>query len=349
MKRISLISVAIVIGSLIACSLTSCKKKEGEYTPEKGKGRISKVYYEHYGVYVNSGQKFTTVPKKLVEVWKWDKNKLMQIESKNEYGQKWALNFIYKGKQVTKIESGDMVFNFTYTEKDTKLKKIEILNEEAKPQLNITIDDRSGDKVSKLTYEYFTYIDVPEKSLVSKMRPVMNIMLGDNLGEVVLKDVENTAKTHKATKTEKTTVQVVLTYNGNNVSEEARTIFKEGATTQTQTARYAHDNKSNPYYHAFCMIFDGYYNTTAQNPGMNAYFASFSENNIMSYVVCQPTINNPKKVEDTIDIAEYFYKYNGDNFPTERDKVKFIPDKYGDSSRNQTEHIIYYYEYVPKK
>jgi hypothetical protein len=278
------------------------------------------------------------VPKTLVEVWQWDKNQLMRVESDG-----WALNFIYKGKQVIKIESGDMVANLTYADKDTKLKKIEFLDEKGRPELNLIVDDRNSDnKISKLTYESFTYTEDEDKALHAKMRPVLSLMLGDNLGETVLRDVENTTKMQKATKTEKVTTQVVLTYEGNNVREEARTIVQEGVQTVTQTARYKYDNKSNPYYHAFCMIFgtEGNYEIN------NFYTAPISENNIISYYLYVP-VNDVKNPEKTVDSADYVYKYNGDNFPTERDKITVITNSQ-DTSKNNTEHIIYYYEYITK-
>jgi len=346
MKRVNIVSTAVVMGALVIGSFVSCKEREGVYNIEKGKGKISKVYYEHYGVY-STGKK-SIIEKRLIEVWKWDKNKLMQIESKDVSGYPWALNFIYEGKdkkQVTKIECGDIVFNFYYDDKDVKLTKIELLDEQARPILNITVDIRSEDKISKLTYEQFRYTE-EDKSLFDKMRPVMNIMLGNNVGETMLRNVEENVRMQKATKTEKITTQVELTYEGNNVSTEKRTLITESAVPVVTTAQYKYDNKSNPYHSAFCLIFDGYYTSiSSPHPPINAYFASFSENNVTSYFVYRPN-SDPAKPDIKIDSAEYVYKYNSDNFPTERDKVTFIPNQ--DTSKTYTEHIIYYFEYITK-
>ena len=337
MKRVVLISSAVVIGALSAISFTSCKKKEGVYNPE---GKISKVYYEDYTVHPNDPKPDFTVPRELVEVWTWDKKKLLQIESK---AHNWALQFVYKGNQVQEIMSGNDVFKFSYEDK-SKLKKIELLDDKSRPVLNITVDDRNGDeKITKLTYEQFTYTETEEKSLLRKLRPVVNIMMGENVGETMIRGMEENAKMRKATTTTKVTTQVELTYNGNNISEEKRTIVQENVVPQTIIIKYKHDNKSNPYYQAFALMYDFYASSAFGTEKLNALFATTSENNIESYA-----IYNADKPEEAVDSVQFVYKYNGDGYPTERDKVKehVIPTG-GDSTRFVT-HTVFHYEYVTK-
>ena len=343
MKKPNLISLAVVLGSLAAISFTSCNKKEGIYNPE---GKISKVYSEIYTIRPN-GSKDTVKGKELREVWKWDKKQLMSIEAR-ENGYSWTLHFIYDGKQVTKIESGDMEFKFTYEDKNKKFKKIEILDDQARPYLNITVDSRSSDdKITQLTYEQFTYIETKslksEQVFISKLRSVASIMMGEHITESMINGMEENAKMRKATTTTKTTTQVELTYEGNNVAQEIRTIITDNKPSQTQLMKYKYDAKLNPYYQAFCLIFDNYM-VDPQIGKPNALYASSSENNIES---CS-YYGDPKDNKDDkpIEVRMFSYKYNGSNFPTERDmQVEF---KAGSDTLKSVQHFVHYFEYVTK-
>ena len=346
MKKIILISSAVVIGSLAAISFASCDKgKEGVYGHKDAK--ISKIYYEHYEL-VNGVRQEATVSKKLIEVWKWDKKKLLQIQSM-ENGYPWTLYFIYNGNQVQEITSGEDVFKFTYDDKGKKLKKIEVLDKLQRPSLNITVDDRnSEDKITKLTYEQFTYKEVEEKALISKLRPVVSLMIGDEIGETMVKNMEEDAKMQKKTETTKRTTIVELTYTGGNVSEEKRTVITEGVVPAIITIKYTYDNKINPYYQALCLMFDSY-SAPDNNKGDRVFMplTSSSENNEMSFFIYNPS--NPKP-EIAIDSAQYVYKYNNLNFPTERDKIVITEktDNFGNYTHRE-EHKIYYYDYITKK
>ena len=338
MKRVVLISAVVVIGALSVILVASCKEKDGVYNP---KGKISKIYYEDYVMYEGTAKPVYTQPKELVEVWTWDKKKLMQIESKED-GYTWALQFVYKGNQVQEIKSGDDIFKFTYDDK-TKLKKIEVVDEQSRPKLNITVVERNGDnKITRLTYEQFTYTEDPsEKALLRKLRPVANIMMGENVGETMVNGMEENVKMRKATTT--VTTQVELTYEGNNVSEERR-IITIGSSAESMLIKYKYDNKSNPYYLALALMYDSYLSSARGTEKLDALFATTSENNVESYTTYNP---NAAKPEIAIDTVQFVYKYNSDGFPTERDKIKegVMPNL---EATKYTAHKVYYYEYITK-
>jgi len=346
MKKVILISSAVVIGSLSAVLFTSCDRgKEGVYGSKEAK--ISKIYFEHY--ILTDGKKTVPQEKVLFEVWKWDKQKLMQIQSMaSDYP--WTLYFTYKGNQVQEITSGNDVFKFIYDDKSKKLKKIEVVDDLQRPTLNIMVDNRDNeDKITKLTYEQFTYTEVPnEKVLISKFRPIVYLMIGNDIGETMVKNMEENAKMQKKTNTTKVTTQIELTYNGGNVSEEKRTITREGSDKpEVILTKYKYDDKINPYYHALCLMFDSY--STPDNDMGDRIFmplASSSENNVMSFFSYNL---NAAKPEIAIDSAVYLYKYNNVNFPTERDKtVKMERIDHLGNVVNIEEHKIYYYEYITK-
>jgi len=351
MKRIILISSAVVIGSLVAVSFTSCKQKEGVYSPKEGK--ISKIYYENYSVIysLSSGNeidKITVTPKKLLEVWKWDKKKLLQIQqvapvNGDPTAFPWTLYFIYKGQQIQRIESGNDVFKFTYEDKDSKLKTIEVVDDQNRPKLTITVDARSNDKITKLTYVSYVYTESPDpKNLVSKLRPIANLMMGENIGESMVKSMEDNAKIQKKVTTTETKTVVELTYEKNNISEENRTVIVGNSTAaDNKIIKYKYDTKLNPYYQAFCVMYNAFYTSDRGNEQMNAIFAPYSENNIESYSTYNPSAAKPDIAVDTIN---YVYKYNNANYPTERDMVR---ETVRDTAR-YVDHKVYTYEYVTK-
>jgi hypothetical protein len=73
---------------------------------------------------------------------------------------------------------------------------------------------------------------------------------------------------------------------------------------------------------------------------------STSENNVTSFF-CYNL--NAAKPEIAIDSAQYIYKYNSVNFPTERDRITKSEkiDAQGNVLRLE-EHKIFHYEYITK-
>jgi len=120
MRKKTLFAASLALMVLMA----ACTEKEGVYNPKK---KISKVYkssVSHYGQYDPEtgtlyNQNTHRQDKQLWEEWIWEGNKLTQIRvyeneieppSKEEYA---AINFIYDGKQIQRIESADEYMSTT--------------------------------------------------------------------------------------------------------------------------------------------------------------------------------------------------------------------------------------------
>jgi hypothetical protein len=331
MKKIALTLTTFALVFVSINLFTTCKKKDGVYKPKE---KISKIYYEL--VQYDSLGKLDTnglnIKRTLKEIWRWDKKKLMQIESGD---RGWSWDFVYKGNQVTKIESGDATVNFIYKDK-SDLDKIEVLDEQDRTLLIITVKERSGDKITKLLYETYTHPD--EKSLKNgtslsdRLEPVMRVMFGNNVGETLFSNMTNNEKMHKATTIEKTSVD--LTYQGNNVLK-AQWTYENDPLPLIYTYTYTYDSKVNPYYRAIGLMLDAdVYEVTTQ--GLYNLF-SCSENNIIGY---------EKAIDTNKTAMKYQYEYNKNDFPVKQTRVEEYTS-YGTShSYKYTRHYIYHYEYV---
>lgn len=95
MKNARTIFVALM-AFVVAFTFSSCQK-DGVYHPKK---KISKIYVQRDGH-----------DKVLTEQWTWDKNLLSSI---NFVEDEYTVNFIYDGKQISKMVVGDQVVEFAY-------------------------------------------------------------------------------------------------------------------------------------------------------------------------------------------------------------------------------------------
>lgn len=326
MRKINLFLAVVLAGILVVGSFVSCKK-DGVFKPKE---KISKIYFAEIYEKPDAKHIDTLVEKELIEVWKWNKNKLIQVESANGGG--WSMYFIYKGNQVTKIESGGDVFNFSYDKNN--LTKIEALDEKGRNILTITVNERSGDNITKLTYDYSYYYETKSKSMLfDKIQSVMRITLNRNVGEIVHKNMVNNIKMHKTTNIEKMIHVVELTYSGNNVSKVKTTSTYQNDEPISTMSEYTYDNKKNPYYHALCLISDGV-----------ASITSYSENNILS---SSSQILSTDTTINKIKTASYIYEYNSNDFPTKQEiRVEGMAGGQYETPYKVINRDIYYYEYA---
>ncbi|MDR2407086.1 MAG: hypothetical protein LBE13_03100 [Bacteroidales bacterium] len=330
MKRIILSLAAITLVFLVVNPFTACKKKDGVYKPKE---KISKIYYEvirYDSTEINIDSSYK-IEKTLKEIWRWDKKKLMQIESSD---RAWSWDFIYKGQQCIKIESGDWTINFSYRDK-SDLEKIEVTDEQGRTSLTITVNDRSDDKITRLTYLLYTYTETQKsmKDIVSELHPVMRVILGDHVGEIVLSDISNNNKRQKGTTVSISTATAIvnLTYQGNNLTQ-AKWTYENNPIPEIYT--YTYDNKVNPYYRAISLM------------------ATQDENNILSYPATYNLFpcseNNVLSVKQAIDTvvteSTYKYDYNSKDFPTKQIK-KEVGRRNNMERTKYIDHYIYHYEY----
>jgi hypothetical protein len=338
MRKIIFTLTAIALVFSAVNSFTACKKKDGVYKPKE---KISKIYYEVIR-YDSLGQRDTNykAEKELIEVWRWDKKKLMRIEMAG--GQDWSWDFFYKGSQITKIESGDMVINFSYGDK-SKLQKIEVLDEKERTLMTITVDSRNDDKISKLAYVIYSYDDLSKSltarsSLFDRLQPVMRILMGNDFEEIMFSEVANNEKVRKATTMQNLFVD--LTYNGENVSQ-AKWNYQIGSVLETYTYTYTYDNKVNPYYRAISLMSNSDVNSVDMElptvtPVIVPYYnlLPLSENNIVSFEARHDTNTNTIK---------YDYQYDSKDFPVQRTRKQEGTMQNG---FKYIDHITYFYEYV---
>jgi hypothetical protein len=339
MRKTTLILTAIALIFSAITSFTACNKKDGIYRPKE---KISKIYYEVIRYDSIGKQPTDTFQKKeLVEIWRWEKKKLVQIEFGDH--QVWAWNFEYKGKRITKITSPDRSINFTYGDK-SKLEKIEVRDEKKeRTELIITVDERSENNITKLTYAHHTYPESAQEKLlaVNNLQSVMHIMLGESVGDIILSDIANSniadkGKAHKATVTiiNKT---VNLTYQGNNVTQAKWTVDNDPNPPLVYTNNYSYDNKINPYYKAICLMYTNDMNIEGElSIASLGNLFPLSENNVTSIESHHDTL---------VSTVSYKYDYNSEDFPTKQTKIEKGVMNNLDKTKFEN-HYIYYYEYM---
>ena len=308
-KSILFLTVSVVV--LAMFSFTSCKKKDGVFNPEK---KIHKVYHQQFDYYESSKETKIVEEKRLAEIWRWDKNKLIQIES----GYGWTSYFTYDGKQLSKIEIGeDQVINFKYDK--AELKTIDVLDDKGRSTLLITAVERDGERITKYTMEIFSHNNDPETSsklLSAQIQPIMQLIFFDPMANFIC---ENIAQV----KAQKATTSIILTcellYEGNNVKEQkfSQTV---GNTTVSETYVFQYDTKKNPSYNSLHLSgFDG--------------LSGQSENNIIKYY----------NKEDHDYVTEFEYEYSGD-YPSKRTRKYEILNMDGKRIRS----LVDFYEYQSK-
>ena len=286
--RKSILFLTVGALALTMLSVTSCKKKDGVFNPKE---KIHKEYFER--TYVDSNGKSTVVNKKsLSQIYRWDKNKLIQIED----GGGWSYYFTYDGNQISKIEIGDyVVVNFKYDKAD--LKTIETMDaREDRLMSIITVTERSDRKITKFTQERFSYVDddasTKSNNMSEKLYPIMKMLLSDQIAKNMCENMEKETKAHKATTITTWTSKYELTFEGNNVTKIKQTY----EDTITNTMVYTYDSKKNPLYNS---IFDG-------------LVSGQSENNVTSYY----------NILDHDDVVKFEYTYTGDYPATRTAKTK---------------------------
>jgi hypothetical protein len=281
--RKSILFLTMSVVAITVFSFTSCKKKDGVFNPKE---KLHKVYSQRSVLYGSTGATESS-DKVLSEIWRWNKNKLIQVES----GYGWSYYFTYDGNQVSKIEIGDeQVINFSYDK--AKLKTMEVLDSKGRSTLILTIVDRNGEHITKYTMETFSYSDESKANrqlLSEQLQPIMQLMFFDNMPTFVCENVTQT-KTHKATTSNISTYE--LMYDGNNIKEQ-KISTSMGDSTKTETIVFEYDSKKNPYYNALHMI--GY------------DIGGQTENNVTKYY----------NMKNHDDVTIYKYEYKGD-YPTKR-------------------------------
>ncbi len=331
MKKLLVLAMAAAVVSLMgAC------KKEGVYNPKQ---KIAKVYSESSSTnsYFDGTEWHTnsyTQPKELDEEWIWDGKLLTQIAypytSEDDNGNVTTkyeyTKFTYDGKQLTEVSSDWERMAITYDGK--KLDKIELYydyykaSSEPNAILTFTYD---GKKISKMTAN----IEDEEIGKGKNGRPQMGRMTRMLL-QSLTPDVRGTEKmlastcekARKAGAKGRVNVDMLLTWDGNNISKiEAKYM---GMTVQT--IEYTYDDKNNPY--------QGFLFTLAGDlPFEDNPLGFGNENNITSSKMYEPGDEKPYT-------ENYTYTYDG-KWPVSCSTKHENADDYNRYSYTST----VYYEY----
>lgn len=212
---------------IMAALFFSCGKPD--YNPEK---RILKIYTEQDSKIWNGYDRYfySRTPKKLVEVWKWDKKKLIRIES-----DAWPMDFIYEKNRLLKITSGEDEFLFDYDE-DGKLSSLKLYYDKLFAAEFIMNEYQNG-QVTKLTYSQ--YRDLEKSQYKQKNKSLLRLFFPPEMSDILTKSA-NSKSFYKAT--------IELTYQGENVITQK---LIEEATDFEITYCYTYHSSLNPYYFAF--------------------------------------------------------------------------------------------------
>lgn len=221
-------SCCLVILLMITAGIViSCEKPD--YNPER---RIVNIFTEEesriwngYDSYFYSRSK-----KKLLEVWKWDKQKLIRIES-----DAWPMDFIYEKSKLKKIISGEDEFYFFYDDKG-KLSSMQLYYDKLF-SADFIIDEYQNDKVKRFTYS--EYRTIPEGGKQLKKEAFLQLLFPDELARQLMKNDKRNGL-YRAI--------IELTYQGDNVILQKLT---EPASDFEISYCYTYTSSINPYYFAF--------------------------------------------------------------------------------------------------
>lgn len=249
------------------CLLAACSKdEEGVYNPQK---KIAKVYESSMYVYnwydETNGQWIADTSaedKTLVESWEWDGNKLAKI-TYYEHGNVTekadpvvndVITFTYDGKKVTRAEGTDEYMTFTYDGKE--LKSVDVFDKEnpTTPEMSFFFEHKDG-KIVKIDVTAEGELDLKKATVINLEKVLFHSILPDvNNAEKVVSKV-NTIMQKKGAK-DQATMPLILTWDGDNVSEMSTTLFMYGFTMSAKST-YTFDDKNNPYQNFLFGLIEG--------------------------------------------------------------------------------------------
>lgn len=266
MKNFKTYLLTAVAALMLVTTFTSCDKDEaGVFNPKK---KISQIYYKDY-----DGQEY------LSEQWTWDGDLLSKVDYYVDGVLDGSESYEYIDKKLNKVIDTDLYYSlYTYDENDN-YSKIEYYDDNGVLVADVTFQ-YTEDKVSQMS---ITTYSVTKHFFTMLKRSFIGKMLKAEEMDLVVKEVKKNQINNS-----KSTTNVVLVYNGDNISTLT---VGEYITTFTN-----YDQFKSPYYYYF--PFNNY--TGEANP-----------------IVFN--VNNPGTMTTAFDevdiVTTYAYTYDGD-YPT---------------------------------
>lgn len=292
MKKLTSIFVICMI-CVLTFSLTSCEK-DGVYKPKQ---KISKIYVQRDGH-----------DKILTETWNWDKNLLSSIKFEDD---EYTVNFIYDGKQVSKMVSGDQTVFFTY---------------DGKKISNITAKD--GDT------EYCSYTFKHDGSLIVGIDAKFNTnyMKNCRLIETAFRMIEpQVAESQMAqiAYAAESQIKGEYTYSDTYIYDHKNvvTLKRHDNENKDYEYTYTYSDFLNPFYH---MLGGSEGDVVGMGLSKNAVATYHYEDNVISSRV--------------IDMEVTFPEVDG-KMPLRETRVAKTTHMVGNLQNNYTSTVDYFYEY----
>lgn len=321
MKKTSMLATILAL----VCLFGSCKK-DGVYNPGD---KISALYHyscRYHQELDNWGHYFATdstiSPKRVLEKWNWNGNKLQNIEYYDNSNQKatasYKMNFEYDGNRLIKVTKSGIATSKFRIEFEYDGDRIDKMNIFEGGSLTQTIAfSFDGKKLQKVTWT----MDGDKKSDPANCEVIDNLVwrnLIPGIGQSA-RLMEKMTRNAKSAKGERT-YTFEYEWKGDNISH-----LTQHFGDQSETFKFTYDNKTNPFQRFLPLSYSGFSTASSNTEGYTPAVDLCSKNNITSI--------------KTADFSQYYsYTYSKD-LPTSR--AEQVINNYG-TSRDITSVIIYY-------
>lgn len=268
-------SVTLVLGLLLAVSLTSCQKEQaGVYHPKK---KIQQLY---------ASSKYSD--KAPYQHWEWNGDLLSSITHYSEYnfkGDVWIENFTYDNNRLTRVDNYTNSEYITYEYDGDHLKSATVFYRNA--IVCTWAVSYEGEHISKLAG---TIYDSYKKDGL-RLNPLTHLLPSNLCESVVKQEQKLTAQRHQ---NEMYTLVLLLTWTNNNIS---KLVFTGDGDYLDFELEY--DDKICPLYGFMGNLEDYVANFDSGHTG-------FTKNNVTSMILSE---------DDYKDTLRFAYQYDIDNYP----------------------------------
>ena len=269
----------IVLGLLLAASLTSChkdKEKTGAYAPKK---KIQQVDYS-----------WRNAEKEPFQHWDWNGDHLSSITHYSDFDFKdaaWVEHFTYENDRIVRVDNYTNSEYITYDYDGDHLKSATVFYENAIAcTWAISYD---GDHISKMTGTF--YDDYKKEGTQLHLNPLSHL-----LPPVVCENIDKVEQrlVNQRQQEETVTFALLLTWTDDNIS---KIIFTGDG--EYMDFRLQYDDKNCPWYGFLGGLEDYLINFSSGHTG-------FTKNNVTYLIITE---------DHYVDTIRYAYQYDSDKYP----------------------------------
>lgn len=270
-------SLTMVLGLLLAATMTSCKPEPIEEPSSKLK--VKQIYYSD-----------PQTDKTPFQSWDWSEDHLVSIThySDSYLKKTWIETFTYENDKIIRVDNltYDEHINYSYNEDQLKTATV-FEDNDIICSWSISYDNN---KISKLQGTFFDYYFKNKGS--KKLLNPLSHLFPHNICECLETCQKQLMTNHRGNRNE--IMNIILTWTGDNISKIIVS-FDDVLTTLVME----YDDKQCPMYGMTGNLEDYII-------GLSMGSTSFSKNNVKQIIFTE---------DDETDTIHFAYQYNNENYP----------------------------------